>query len=210
MSVLLIPILLSIPAVILGHMSRAEIQRSMGRLKGDGMAMAGLILGYGGFAFYGLIMLLFALAMPAALRARTKADELVASNTVRTLNTVQLTYSTVHPGSGYAPDLATLGPGPGDTCTGDPNATFACLIDAKLGNARCKPGVWCIKDNFKYSLRAEGSPPSDYVIIAVPVLRRSGARSFCSTSDGIVRARSGPAPLSPALTVAQCQAWASM
>src|SRR5229473_2261001 len=35
-----------IPAVVLGHISRSSIARSMGRLKGEGMALAGLIMGY--------------------------------------------------------------------------------------------------------------------------------------------------------------------
>src|SRR5262245_36481585 len=39
-------IVAGVPAIILGHMSRSAIRKSMGRLKGDGMALAGLILGY--------------------------------------------------------------------------------------------------------------------------------------------------------------------
>jgi len=33
-------------AVITGHMAKSEIRNSMGRLTGDGLATAGLILGY--------------------------------------------------------------------------------------------------------------------------------------------------------------------
>ena len=40
---LLFPI--AIAAIILGHMSRSEIRKSNGRLKGDGMATAGLVMG---------------------------------------------------------------------------------------------------------------------------------------------------------------------
>ena len=36
----------AIPAIILGHMARSEIRKSNGQLGGDGMALAGLILGY--------------------------------------------------------------------------------------------------------------------------------------------------------------------
>ena len=36
----------SIPAVILGHMARRQIRDSGGAQQGDGMALAGLILGY--------------------------------------------------------------------------------------------------------------------------------------------------------------------
>ncbi len=36
----------AIAAVILGHMGKSEIKKSAGMLKGNGMATAGLILGY--------------------------------------------------------------------------------------------------------------------------------------------------------------------
>lgn len=38
--------LAGLPAVILGHMAKTEIRKSNGRLRGDGMALTGLILGY--------------------------------------------------------------------------------------------------------------------------------------------------------------------
>ncbi|MDH7452588.1 DUF4190 domain-containing protein [Luteimonas composti] len=42
----LLPLIGSIAAIITGHMARAEIRRAPERLDGDGMALAGLILGY--------------------------------------------------------------------------------------------------------------------------------------------------------------------
>ncbi len=42
----LIPIIGAIVAIITGHMARGEIRRSGGTLGGDGMAVAGLVLGY--------------------------------------------------------------------------------------------------------------------------------------------------------------------
>jgi hypothetical protein len=39
---------LSILAIIFGHLSLSEIRKSAGRLKGEGMAIAGLVLGYVG------------------------------------------------------------------------------------------------------------------------------------------------------------------
>ncbi len=42
----LLPFLAAIVAIIAGHMARSEIRRSNGALDGDGMAVAGLILGY--------------------------------------------------------------------------------------------------------------------------------------------------------------------
>lgn len=38
--------LTAIPGLITGHMARSEIQKSGGRIGGDGMALTGLILGY--------------------------------------------------------------------------------------------------------------------------------------------------------------------
>jgi hypothetical protein len=42
----LLPAVGALVAVITGHMARAEIRRSAGQLEGDGMAVAGLVLGW--------------------------------------------------------------------------------------------------------------------------------------------------------------------
>src|SRR6476469_8096239 len=44
--VLCLNIFTGIPAIITGHISYSKIKKSMGRLKGEGMALTGLILGY--------------------------------------------------------------------------------------------------------------------------------------------------------------------
>jgi hypothetical protein len=46
MAWLMAPLLGAIVAVVCGHLARAEIRRAHGAIEGDGMAMAGLILGY--------------------------------------------------------------------------------------------------------------------------------------------------------------------
>jgi hypothetical protein len=43
---ILLPIVGAIVAIITGHMARRELRAEAGRLSGDGMATAGLILGY--------------------------------------------------------------------------------------------------------------------------------------------------------------------
>ncbi len=43
---ILFPFLAAIAAVITGHLAKKEIRDSGGTLKGDGMALAGLLLGY--------------------------------------------------------------------------------------------------------------------------------------------------------------------
>ncbi len=42
----LVPLIGSIVAIITGHMARSEIRRAPDRMEGDGLALAGLILGY--------------------------------------------------------------------------------------------------------------------------------------------------------------------
>jgi hypothetical protein len=55
-----LPVIGAIVAVVAGHMARAEIRRSNGAIGGDGLARAGLILGY-------IHLILFAVAVCAGL-----------------------------------------------------------------------------------------------------------------------------------------------
>lgn len=60
----LCPVLLSIPALILGYQARGEIDGSGGRQSGRGMAVAGIVLGWIGIALgvIGLIGVLLVLS----------------------------------------------------------------------------------------------------------------------------------------------------
>jgi hypothetical protein len=48
----LLPGLASIAAIVTGHMAKKEIKESMGQLGGDGMAIAGLVMGYASVAIF--------------------------------------------------------------------------------------------------------------------------------------------------------------
>jgi hypothetical protein len=55
-----IPFIGAIVAVICGHVARGEIRRAPpGTVEGDGMAIAGLILGYAHLALFALVVFLF-------------------------------------------------------------------------------------------------------------------------------------------------------
>jgi hypothetical protein len=58
------PVLLSIPALILGYQARGEIDGSGGRQSGRGMAVAGIVLGWIGIAVgvIGIIFIVLAIA----------------------------------------------------------------------------------------------------------------------------------------------------
>jgi hypothetical protein len=58
---LMAPLLGAIVAVVCGHLARAEIRRSPHPLEGDGMAIAGLILGYLQIALALMLALLVAI-----------------------------------------------------------------------------------------------------------------------------------------------------
>jgi len=61
-----LPLLGAIIAVITGHMAKNEIKNSRGQLSGDGMATAGLLLGYTNLIL-GLCICLVVLLFPALL-----------------------------------------------------------------------------------------------------------------------------------------------
>ena len=215
LSILCFGILAGIPAIILGHISRGNIQRSHGRLSGAGMAMAGLIMGYLSIVFS--VLVIAAIMIPNLVRAKISANEAAAASTVRTINTSQITYTVNYPDKGYAPDLATLGPGSNASCS-QGTADHACLIDNILGGSQCTAGVWCTKYGFKFSMNREGecsaqassqetsSSDCNYVVVATPVSTGTGGRNFCSTSDGIVRFRRS-FPLAQPIDVKECSSW---
>ncbi|GGA72888.1 hypothetical protein GCM10011521_08770 [Arenimonas soli] len=54
-----LPLVGSLVAIVTGHMARAEIQRSNGQIDGDGLAIAGLVLGWLVIAISVLTLLVF-------------------------------------------------------------------------------------------------------------------------------------------------------
>jgi hypothetical protein len=191
-------ILAGVPAIILGHISHSAIGKSMGRLKGDGMAIAGLIMGYASTVLGIPVFLVFmAILIPNMLKARISANNAAAAATVRTLSTAEATYSLTYSTQGFA-NLATLGGGTAGNCS-SPDARHACIIDSTLG---CASETWCTKDAFRYNITLVGS--TDYVITAAP-LPGQGGKSFCATGDGVVHYRSGT--VNEPVTLSECQSW---
>jgi type IV pilus assembly protein PilA len=204
-------LLAGIPAVVLGHLSKSSIAKSMGRLKGEGMATAGLVMGYVSVAFVPLILIIAAIAIPNLLRARIAANESAAAVTVRTVNTAQAAYTTQYPTKGYARNLSTLGPGPSGNCANSEGTEeHACMLNGFVGAARCVDGVWCFnrQHTYMYMMNAvcsEGTC-SDYMILAAPVNPgTTGSKSFCSTSDAIIRVGPGRSP--EPLSLEACKSW---
>jgi type IV pilus assembly protein PilA len=169
-----------IPAIILGHIARSNIKKSMGRLKGEGMALTGLIMGYLSIVAIPFILIIAAIAIPNLLRARIAANEASAVGSIRTINTAEVTYTSTFPKVGFSASMEALG---GSTpCTA--SSTTACLIDAVLASG--------LKSGYRFTYEASdtnGDQVMDaYFVQAVPVNPgTTGRRSFCSDESGIIR-----------------------
>jgi len=128
-----------------------------------------------------IILIIASIAVPNLLRARMSANEASAVAAVRTINTVQITYTSTYPTVGYASTLAALG---GTSCA-PPSPTSACLIDSQLASGT--------KSGYSFALSGiEGTPATAYQIIASPISpNHSGIRSFCSFADAVPRVSVG-------------------
>jgi type IV pilus assembly protein PilA len=163
-----IPLVMSIPAVVLGHISRSEIRKSAGRLKGDGLALAGLILGYVSIAWIPVLLIGAAIAIPNLLRARISANESLAARGVRDIIVAEVSYSTANPERGYTCNLRELGSHGND----------AGWIDDQLASG----------ERHGYRFRLQDCTAKTLRIYAVPITpHASGTRIFCATEDGLVR-----------------------
>lgn len=150
-------ILTGIPAVILGHVSRSAIRNSMGRLKGEGMALAGLIMGYISIAFIPILLIIAAIAIPGLLRARQVANESEAVESLRAINTAEARYLSSSGAYGEMDDLVQAG-----------------LLD---------PSFERVKAGYTLEIEAGGD---GYTARAIPATSNTGRYGFYSTTDAVI------------------------
>jgi type IV pilus assembly protein PilA len=163
---------LAILAIVFGHISRAEIRKSAGHLKGSGMALAGLILGYASLSVFP-IMIIAAIAIPNLLSARKSANESSAVGVLRTVNTAAVSYQAGHPEAGYPQTL--------DAMSADG------LIDPSIAAGE-RHGY-----RFTYTALDENGDGviEAYVVNADPVTPgTTGRRHFFTDESGVIRVES--------------------
>jgi type IV pilus assembly protein PilA len=153
-----------------------------------------------------IMLIVAAIAIPRLLTARMAANESSAAQSLRTMNSAQITYQSTYPTVGYAASITALGPS-AVTCT-TPSSTNACLIDYVLAQATAsstpKSGYY-----FNVGATAGGGINNDYTIGGSPaILNVNGTRGFCSNSDGVVRYTT-PAG-APVTTNAACAAFTAL
>lgn len=151
-----------------------------------------------------IILIIAAIAIPNLLRARISANEASAASSVRTINTVQVTYLSSYPAVGYANSVASLGPPAITGCpaTG-PVSASACLIDFGLATAT-SPATAKTGYYFGMGVPAGGPPNQGYTVGGAPAaFNQTGVRGFCSNEDGAIRVASAW-NAAPATTNATC------
>ncbi len=187
----------AVAAIILGHVSLSEIGRSAGRLKGRGMAIAGLVLGYAGLFFIPFILIIAAIAIPNLLRARQAANEASAIGSLRTIDIAAINYSSTY-SNGFPPSLAAMD-GAGN---GSPTCNDSQLIDSALASG--------LRNGYEFTYvplgaqilgadaKARGCTipgSSSFEAHADPITRgTTGQRSFYTDQTGVIRSETnGPA-----------------
>jgi len=164
--------LVFVGAIVFGHLALSEIRKSGGRLKGHGIAIAGLVLGYMWIVSIPVVLIIAAIAIPNLLRARIAANESAAVASIRSINAAEITYSSGNPNGGFTCSMSDL----------------SHLIDADLAAGQ-KRG---------YSFQLSGCTASEsgvilkYQVVAYPITpNTTGMRAFCSDETAVVRADSG-------------------
>jgi len=164
-----------VAAVIFGHLGLSEIKRSAGRLKGESLAIAGLVLGYLWVVSIPIVLIIAAIAIPNLLRARMAANESSAAASIRTILTAQISYSGSHPESGYACSLSAL--------------SDAQMIDSVLASGQ--------KNGYRFEITGCEAEPTGgankkYQVVAYPITpNQTGNRAFCSDESAVIKQRSG-------------------
>jgi len=86
-----------IPAIILGHKAKTKIKQSSNTLSGEGLALAGLILGYVNLALSIILIPIYAaIAIPAFVQARNNAGKFSCINNLRQIDSAKQQWATAN------------------------------------------------------------------------------------------------------------------
>jgi len=181
----------ALAAIILGHLSLADIRKSAGRLKGHGIAVGGLVLGYLGVVMIPLLLIVAAITIPNLLRSRMAANEASAVASLRTIHQAAITYSQAYR-NGYPASLEVL------TGIGVPSCDHAGLIDGELASGTrngyiftYQPSSGPLAESVASKLVANGCTipgAAGFSVTADPITRgTTGQRSFFVDQTGVIR-----------------------
>jgi type IV pilus assembly protein PilA len=132
-----------------------------------------------------IMLILMALAVPQMLKLKKHANELSATQTMRTLGQAEISYNSSYPTNGYACTLAVLG---GDPKSGAPSAQAAQLIDPALATTSQKAGyTFNVTNCTKVTVNNQDTFTS-FEITGVPqAVGKTGDNGYCSDDNNIVK-----------------------
>lgn len=175
----------AVVAIILGHLALSEIKKSAGRLKGQGLATAGLILGYAEIVMLPVILIIAAIAIPNLLRAKMAANEASSVGALRTYNRAILYYAEACPTQGYPVSTLKLGPGTGN-CDG------ANLVDRALAGPTPRKSGYIF--HYEPGVPDASGRVMTFTITADPIQENAtGIRHFFVDESGVIRIEKGRA-----------------
>lgn len=168
-----------IVGIVLGHMALSEIRRSAGQIKGEGLAIAGLVAGYASGVFLPFLLILAAIVIPNLVRTRLVPNEAGAIGTLHLYNQKISAYAKLCPDRGYPASNANLGPGKGD-------CERANLVAPTLSSGQP------LNSGYFFFYQAAGRDRSGhtlhYTINADPFQgRQRGLRHFFTDETGVIR-----------------------
>jgi type IV pilus assembly protein PilA len=151
-----------------------------------------------------IILTIAAIGIPSLVRAKISANESSAAACVRQISTAQITYAVSYPLVGYATNLATLGPGNGNTsCSSTgPTSSTACIIDDVLASGS--------KSGYQFLSVGDAAggpaPNTEFVTSSAPLSYNvTGTKNYCMVTDGVLRLNIGQGAIAP--DVPTCSAY---
>jgi type IV pilus assembly protein PilA len=128
-----------------------------------------------------IILILMLMAVPTIGVMKKHANETSAINSLRTIVTAEIMYSSSYPANGFACSLTALG---GDPASGVPTLAAAQLIQADLASGYKSGYIFNITNCSKTTV-AGTDHLNGYTVTAVPeAVGKTGDRGFCSDQNG--------------------------
>jgi type IV pilus assembly protein PilA len=131
-----------------------------------------------------IILVIAAIAIPNYLSAKIAGNQASAAETVRTITSANVVYSTTY-SDGYAPTLSALGGVAPPTCNG------AILLDPLVSAAPNQKSGYVF--NYLPQGAAVSNPPTgctagflQYLVTATPLSVVTGTNSYCADEDGTI------------------------
>ena len=172
--ILFIVLPFSVVAVIFGYIALSEIRKSPGRLKGRGLAITGIVLGYVGVLFIVAFIGLGVYAVRKTAKEMNNPGSAAGEGSVvasmRSLNMAEIAYGQAHRDVGYTCSLSEL------------SGVWGLSKDLATGK----------KNGYRFELKncasaMPGGPIARYQLLAYSDSSRSDAAAYCTDESDIIR-----------------------